>query len=206
MKREPNKQELLGILVRNSVCRGNFTLASGAQSDLYIDARLTTLDPRGARLIGQVGWKLIKENTIPGGEIDAVGGLTMGADPIALSVALAALSDNPSIALQAFVVRKSVKAHGRQKLIEGNFQKGHLVVVIDDVITTGGSTRETIAVAKAAGAEVVAACAIVNRSSGRHGLEVPFHALVSMRLPTYQPESCPLCKQGLPITKPGSRK
>ena len=88
MKREPNEQELLEILVRNSVCRGNFTLASGAQSDLYIDARLTTLDPRGARLIGQVGWKLIKENTKPGDQIDAVGGLTMGADPIALSLAL----------------------------------------------------------------------------------------------------------------------
>ncbi len=89
MKREPNEQELLDILVRNSVCRGNFTLASGAQSDLYIDARLTTLDPRGARLIGQVGWTLIKENRpYLASEIDAVGGLTMGADPIALSIAL----------------------------------------------------------------------------------------------------------------------
>src|SRR4030095_11331785 len=115
MKREPNEQELLEILVKNSVCRGNFTLASGAHSDLYIDAKLTTRDPRGSRLIGQVGWKLIKENTEPGGRIDAIGGLTMGADPIALSLALAALSDTPSIPVQAFVVRKSVKAHGRQK-------------------------------------------------------------------------------------------
>ena len=180
MKREPNEQELLDILIRNSVCRGNFTLASGAQSDLYIDARLTTLDPRGARLIGQVGWKLIKENIKPDSKIDAVGGLTMGADPIALSLALAALSDTPSIPLQAFVVRKSVKAHGRQKLIEGNFQKGQRVVVIDDVITTGGSTLQAIEAVENAGGRVAFVLVLVDREEGgRAAIEKHGHKVVA---------------------------
>jgi len=181
MKREPNEQELLEILIKNSVCRGNFTLASGAQSDLYIDARLTTLDSRGARLIGQVGWKLIKENTKPGGQIDAVGGLTMGADPIALSIALAALSDTPSIPLQAFVVRKSIKAHGRQKLIEGNFQKDHLVVVVDDVITTGGSTLQAIEAVENAGGRVAFVLVLVDREEGgREAIEKQGHKVVAL--------------------------
>ena len=182
MKREPNEQELLEILTRNSVCRGNFTLASGAQSDLYIDARLTTLDPRGARLIGQVGWKLIKQNaTELGSQIDAVGGLTMGADPIALSIALGALSDEPPVLLQAFVVRKSVKAHGRQKLIEGNFQKGNLVVVIDDVITTGGSTLQAIEAVENAGGRVAFVLVLVDREEGgREAIEKHGHKVVAL--------------------------
>ena len=181
MKREPNEQELLDILTRNSVCRGNFTLASGAQSDLYIDARLTTLDPRGARLIGQEGWKLIKENTKLGSQIDAVGGLTMGADPIALSIAFAALSDNPPALLQAFIVRKSVKAHGRQKLIEGNFQKGNLVVVIDDVITTGGSTLQAIKAVEDAGGRVAFVLVLVDREEGgREAIEKQGHKVVAL--------------------------
>ena len=180
MKREPNEQELLDLLIRNSVCRGNFTLASGAQSDLYIDARLTTLDPRGARLIGQVGWKLIRENTTPGDEIAAVGGLTMGADPIALSIAVAALSGEAPVLLQAFVVRKSVKAHGRQKLIEGNFQKGDLVVVIDDVITTGGSTLQAIKAVEDAGGRVAFVLVLVDREEGgRTAIEKHGHKVVA---------------------------
>jgi orotate phosphoribosyltransferase len=181
MKREPNEQELLDLLIKNSVCRGNFTLASGAQSDLYIDARLTTLDPRGARLIGEVGWKLIKDNAAKlGKQINAVGGLTMGADPIAVSIALGALSDDPPAVLQAFVVRKSVKAHGRQKLIEGNFQKGDLVVVIDDVITTGGSTLQAIEAVENAGGQVAFVLVLVDRKEGgREGIEKRGHKVVA---------------------------
>ena len=181
MKREPNEQELLEILIGNSVCRGNFTLASGAQSDLYIDARLTTLDPRGARLIGQVGWKLIKEYaTKLGGQIDAIGGLTMGADPIAVSIALAALADAPPALLQAFVVRKSVKAHGRQKLIEGNFSEGNSVVVIDDVITTGGSTLQAIEAIEEAGGRVAFVLVLVDREEGgREAIEKHGHKVVT---------------------------
>jgi orotate phosphoribosyltransferase len=182
MKREPNEQELLDVLIRNSVCRGNFTLASGAQSDLYVDARLTTLDPRGARLVGQVGWKLIKENaTKLGGQIDAIGGLTMGADPIAVSIALAALTDEPPALLQAFVVRKSVKTHGRQKLIEGNFRKGNFVVVIDDVITTGGSTLQAIEAIKDAGGRVAFVLVLVDREEGgREAIEKHGHKVVAL--------------------------
>jgi orotate phosphoribosyltransferase len=181
MKREPNEQELLEILIGNSVCRGNFTLASGAQSDLYIDARLTTLDPRGARLIGQAGWKLIKENaTKLGGQIDAIGGLTMGADPIAVSIALAALADEPPALLQAFVVRKSVKAHGRQRLIEGNFSEGNSVVVIDDVITTGGSTLQAIEAVEEAGGRVAFVLVLVDREEGgREAIEKHGHKVVT---------------------------
>jgi orotate phosphoribosyltransferase len=80
------------------------------------------------------------------------------------------------------------------------------VLVVEDVLTTGLSTRETIDVAQQAGATVVGACAIVDRSGGRHGLDVPFAALLPMDLPTYQPEQCPLCAAGSPVTKPGSRK
>lgn len=182
MKREPDEQELLDILIRNSVCRGNFTLASGAQSDLYIDARLTTLDPRGARLIGQVGWRLIKENSAKlGGQINAVGGLTMGADPIAVSIGLGALLDDPPVLLQAFVVRKNVKAHGRQKLIEGNFQKGDLVVVIDDVITTGGSTLQAIEALQNAGGRVAFVLVLVDREEGgREAIEKHGHKVVAL--------------------------
>src|SRR6266404_8393128 len=96
MKREPNEQELLDVLIRNSVCRGNFTLASGAQSDLYVDARLTTLDPRGALLVGRVGWQIVKRTAAAGNiRVDAIGGLTMGAYPVALSIGIAARIDDP---------------------------------------------------------------------------------------------------------------
>src|SRR5690242_10234153 len=112
------KEQLLGILRTKSVCRGQFTLASGAQSDLYIDAKQTTHDPAGAILVGRVGWEVVKRAAKDlEVRVDAVGGLTMGADPIALSIAITALQENPSSKVQTFVVRKSPKAHGRQKLI-----------------------------------------------------------------------------------------
>ena len=80
------------------------------------------------------------------------------------------------------------------------------MLVVEDVVTTGGSTRETIQVATAAGAQVVAATAIVNRSGGAASLDVPLHALLELSLPTYDPNACPLCAQGVPIAKPGSRQ
>jgi orotate phosphoribosyltransferase len=82
---------------------------------------------------------------------------------------------------------------------------GEKVLVVEDVVTTGGSTRETMDVARAAGATVVGACAIVDRSGGKQGLDVPFHALLPMDVKTYQPDACPLCAQGVPVVKPGSR-
>ena len=82
---------------------------------------------------------------------------------------------------------------------------GDRVLVVEDVVTTGGSTRETIDVARAAGATVVGAAAIIDRSGGKQHLEVPFHALATVSLPTYQPDACPLCARGEPVVKPGSR-
>jgi orotate phosphoribosyltransferase len=164
VKPEIPEQELRKLLVEKSVCQGNFTLASGAQSDFYVDAKLTTLDPRGATLVGQVGWKLIKDTAGSLGiRIDAVGGLTMGADPIALSIGIAAFADDPATALQTFTVRKKAKAHGRHKLIEGNFSEGNCAVVIDDVITTGGSTLQAVDAIEDAGGRVAFALVLVDR-------------------------------------------
>ena len=175
-------EELLFLLTKKSVCHGNFTLASGAQSDLYVDARLTTLDPRGALLVGRVGWQLLKRTAAARNiRVDAIGGLTMGADPVALSIGIAAHIDDPLNTLQVFTVRKSVKGHGRQKRIEGNFAKGDSVVVVDDVITTGGSTLQAIDAIEEAGGRVAFVLVLVDRQEGgRETIEQRGHAVVSI--------------------------
>jgi orotate phosphoribosyltransferase len=181
-KFEKDKPELLQLLTTQSVTRGSFTLASGAKSDLYVDAKLTTLDPRGAILVGRVGWQLIKRTaTEMGIEVDTVGGLTMGADAIALSIGIAAQLDDPEARIQTFTVRKNPKTHGRGKLIEGNFAAGDSVVVIDDVITTGGSTLQAIDAVEAEGGRVAFVLALVDRQEGgRENIERRGHAVVSI--------------------------
>jgi orotate phosphoribosyltransferase len=123
-----SKDQLRALLQEKSVCHGEFTLASGAKSDFYIDARVTTLDPRGACLIGEIGWALVKTTAAElNKKVNAIGGLTFGADPIALSIGIASQRENPAATttpLQVFTVRKAVKEHGRQKRIEGNFAPG----------------------------------------------------------------------------------
>ena len=161
------KEQLLEILKKKSVCRGTFTLASGAQSDLYIDAKQTTQDPRGAILVGRVGWEFVKRvarNLRV--RIDSIGGLTMGADPIASSIGILARLEDPSSELQTFVVRKEPKTHGRHKLIEGNFSAGDSVVIVDDVITTGGSTLQAIDAVEAAGGKIAFVIVLVDRQEG----------------------------------------
>ncbi len=182
VKRHPAEAKLLGLLKEKSVCQGNFTLASGAQSDFYVDAKLTTLDPRGASLVGQVGWKRIRDTAAELGlRIDAVGGLTMGADPIALSIGIAAHADDAHTPLQTFTVRKQAKAHGRHKLIEGNFSAGNCVVVIDDVITTGGSTLQAIDAVESEGGRVAFVLVLVDRhEGGREAIEERGHKVVSL--------------------------
>lgn len=161
------RAELLGLLVAKSVCIGDFTLVSGRRSDLYVDAKQTTTDPRGAILIGRLGASLLKRTaTELGVRVDSIGGLTIGADALASAIGIFTRLDDPASTLQTFIVRKSAKAHGRQKLIEGNFSTGDSVVVLDDVITTGGSTLQAIDEIEKAGGRIAFVIVLVDRQEG----------------------------------------
>ena len=179
MKSATPREQLLKILKDKSVHRGAFTLASGAHSDLYFDAKQTTADPQGLILVGQVGWRLVKQTAASlNVQIDSIGGLTIGADLIASSIGIASLED-PSAKLQTFIVRKEAKTHGRQKLIEGNFAPGHSVVIVDDVITTGGSTLQAIDAIEAAHGKVAFVIVLVDREEGgRANIEKRGHRVV----------------------------
>lgn len=175
---------LLQLLRRKSVRFGDFTLASGAKSDFYVDCRVTTMDAVGARLIGELGWELIRRVAAETGvTVEAVGGLTMGADPVALAVAIASGREGAGGPLHAFAVRKTAKAHGLGRLIEGNFAAGQSVVVVDDVITTGGSTLQAIDAIEKEGGKVAFVMALVDREEGgKAAIEargVPVYALAT---------------------------
>ncbi len=159
------QEELLQILLAKSIKTGDFTLASGKKSDLYCDCRVTTLDARGAQLIGQCGWDLVKNQILPQcPKACAIGGMTMGADPISLVIGMASAQEEKP--LKVFTVRKEAKDHGRGKRIEGNFEAGQEIIVVDDVITTGGSTLQAIDAIEAEGGKVVAALVLVDREEG----------------------------------------
>src|SRR5919202_1075334 len=155
------------LLAARSARRGQFTLASGRVSTLYIDARLTTMSPEGLSLIGPLGFGALREAGWP---VDAVGGLTLGADPIAYAISYAsALAGAP---VRAFTVRKEAKAHGTGQLIEGPFRAGDRVTVVEDVITTGASALRAAEAVRAAGGQVVGELALVDREEGgREALE-----------------------------------
>jgi orotate phosphoribosyltransferase len=176
------KEQLRALLQKKSVFHGEFTLASGAKSDFYVDARVTTFDPRGACLIGEVGWQLVKETAAKlNKNVNAIGGLTLGADPIALSIGIAAQHEDSSTRLQVFTVRKAVKEHGRQKRIEGNFSAADSVVVVDDVVTTGGSTIQAIDTIEEAGGHVAFVLVLLDRQEGgRENIEQRGHKVVSI--------------------------
>jgi len=155
------------MLLVKSVRTGKFTLASGKTSDLYIDCRVTALDPVGARLIGQLGWATVRERIHSEGlTIDAIGGMTMGADLISLTVGMSSAMEYPDEMIQVFNIRKEPKGHGRGKQIEGNFKEGDEVIVVDDVITTGGSTIQVIEAIERAGGKVKFALILVDREEG----------------------------------------
>lgn len=155
------------LLLQKSVRTGTFTLASGKQSDLYIDCRVTALDPFGALLIGELGWHAVRSKIHSEHlEIQSIGGMTLGADPISLAVGMASARTHPDEALQVFTVRKEPKGHGAGKQIEGNFQAGNHVVVVDDVITTGGSTLKAIDAIEREGGKVAFALVLVDREEG----------------------------------------
>lgn len=154
-------ERLLDMLAVRSARRGSFTLASGRQSSLYIDARLTTMSPDGLATIGPLGLEAIR---MAGWTADAVGGLTLGADPVSYAIAHAsALAGTP---VRAFTVRKEAKTHGTGKVIEGPFFSGDTVVIIEDVITTGGSALRAVAAVRAAGGVVLGVLAVVDREEG----------------------------------------
>ena len=158
------RQELLKLLAQKSFRLGEFKLSSGATSDYYIDCRTTTLDARGAQLVGQV---FLDEMRSQGWHADAIGGLTMGADPIVVAVALT------SGTLHGFLVRKAEKQHGTGQRIEGFREKGARAVIVDDVCTTGSSTVQAIEAAREFGFKVVGAMCLVERedAQGRPNVE-----------------------------------
>jgi len=163
----PAAATLRKMLLENSVRTGSFTLASGKESDLYIDCRVTTLDPFGATLIGDFGWHAVRSKIHSEHlKIDAIGGMTMGADPISLAIGMTSASKNPDEALQVFTVRKEPKGHGTGRQIEGNFKPGDNVVVVDDVITTGGSTLKAIDAIKREGGKIAFCLVLVDREEG----------------------------------------
>lgn len=153
------RQELLEMLARKSFRLGEFKLSSGGTSDYYIDCRATTLDARGAQLVGQV---FLDEMRGQGWHADAIGGLTMGADPIVVAVAVM------SGTLHGFLVRKGEKQHGTGQRIEGFREKGARVVIVDDVCTTGSSTVQAVEAARKFGFKVVGVMCLVERQEA-HG-------------------------------------
>jgi orotate phosphoribosyltransferase len=162
-----NKTALLNLIAQLSFKLGDFTLASGAKSDYYIDCRTTTLHAEGGRLAGLAMYDLIRQH-MP--EAEAVGGLTMGADPLVSNTASASAwyaLDHPGAKLvQGFLVRKAEKTHGTGRKVEGFLKPGAKVVIVDDVCTTGGSTITAIESAREAGMIVVGVLCLVDREQG----------------------------------------
>lgn len=170
---------------------GHFRLTSGLHSTGYLQCALVLQHPREAETCGAAIADRVRRLDAQVVLSPALGGIVIGQE-VARALGVRAI----------FAERQD----GTLTLRRGfTLAPGERVLVIEDVVTTGGSTRETIAVARAAGAQVVGAAAIIDRSGGQQGLDVPFQALATVALPTYQPESCPLCAAGQPVVKPGSR-
>lgn len=170
------RQRLVHLLATRSVKTGRFTLASGRTSDLYIDARLTTMSPEGLALIGPLAIQTLRAAEW---ELDSVGGLTLGADPIAYSISYASNFTPPL--LRAFSIRKEAKAHGTGRLIEGAFLQGDRVAVVEDVITTGHSALRAVDVVKTAGGHIAGVFTLVDREEGgRKTIENAGYSVISV--------------------------
>ena len=157
------KERLLQIIRERSYREGDFTLASGAKSSFYLDVKETALNPEGAFLIGALAVSVLEENNLwP----HAVGGLTLGADPLATAVSLAAFANGKNVA--AFLVRKQAKDHGTLAWVEGakTFPKGAELVVLEDVATTGGSAIKAVDRLVEAGFKPMAVLTVVDRNEG----------------------------------------
>jgi orotate phosphoribosyltransferase len=162
------REQLLELLATNSFRLGEFTLSSGGKSDYYIDCRTTTLHAKGAELTGRVFLDLMQQQ---GWGAKAVGGLTMGADPIV--VATSVISSQAGAPIHGFLVRKAEKAHGMGRRVEGFQEKGAPVVIVDDVCTTGSSTIQAIEAAREFGFNIAGVVCLVERleAGGRPAVE-----------------------------------
>jgi orotate phosphoribosyltransferase len=155
-----DKEALIALIRHKALKYGTFTLASGKKASYYLDGKQVTLDPNGARLIAEGILDLLREETIP----DAIGGMSIGADPITASVvAMSAVRGTP---ITGFMVRKEPKGHGTNQYIEGPVQPGQRVVIVEDVVTTGGSSLKAIERAEAFGLKVIRVIAIIDRMEG----------------------------------------
>ena len=150
---------LIEQIKKLAIVHGKVTLASGREADYYVDMRRVTLDGVASPLVGRVMRELVKD-----WDFDAVGGLTLGADPVATAMMHSAAAAGGR--LDTFVVRKSAKTHGMQRLIEGTEVAGRRVLVVEDTSTTGGSPLQAVAALREAGAEVVGVAVVVDRASG----------------------------------------
>lgn len=180
MSQAYDREQLVALLRRDALRTGTFTLASGRSSHYYVDGRKVTLSAEGASLIGAGVLTLLAERP----EVTAVGGLTMGADPI-VGATLAVAGVSGVSRLRGFLVRKEAKAHGTGQLVEGPLTPGETVVIVDDVATTGGSSLQAVAAVEALGCKVACVVVVLDRLEGAaeafaaRGLE--FEALVSIR-------------------------
>jgi len=154
------KNRLRSLLLEKSVVRGReFKLASGKTSDFYVDARVTTLDAEGATLCGRIFFEMLSAF-----QVDAVGGYSIGADPIVSAIAVISYQEKKP--LPAFIIRKEEKSHGTRKMIEGNFRSGMRVALFDDVITSGGSIINGARQVEAEGGQVEVIMAVLDREEG----------------------------------------
>jgi orotate phosphoribosyltransferase len=187
------RDELLDLFRRcSALLEGHFRLSSGLHSPGYLQCALVLQHPQHAEALGRALGERVREYRPTTILSPALGGLIIGHE-VARAVGARAI----------FAEREDGVLRLRRGFTLADAER---VIVVEDVVTTGGSTRETIKVATAAGAQVMAAASVVDRSGGTASLDVPLHSLLSLSLPTYEPDSCPLCAQGLPIAKPGSRQ
>ena len=186
------ESDLLALFRRSgALLDGHFRLSSGLHSPGYLQCALVLQHPRDAEALGAALGDAVRPLGAATVLSPAMGGIVIGQEvgrALGVRAIFAERQDGALMLRRGFAL-----------------DPGEKVLIVEDVVTTGGSTRETMAVARAAGAVVVGACAVVDRSGGTQGLDVPFHALLPMVVPTYQADACPLCRQGVPVVKPGSR-
>jgi orotate phosphoribosyltransferase len=186
------RDELLDLFRRSgALLDGHFRLTSGLHSSGYLQCALVLQHPRDAETLGRALGDRTRSLRPTVVLSPALGGVVIGHEvgrALGVRALFAERQDGALTLRRGFVIAETDR-----------------VLVVEDVLTTGGSTRETMQVAKASGAQVVGAASIVNRAAGAPEIDVPFASLLDIALPTYEPEACPLCAQGLPVVKPGSR-